>query len=445
ASSEAKAAGAAAADAAKKAPKEGNPVFKMMGMPNLKWKLPSRNWMIFFSITGAWTAALVYDRREQKRVQKKWCDLVSHISKETLPPTALPRKMTIFLSAPPEDGLLAAREHYHEYVKPILVAAAMDWDAVEGRREGDVRAALAERIRRLRKSRGEASQEPLEADENTVVEETRAKSGIRDYEGVKGDIVIGRNTWKEYVRGLHEGWLGPLDPPQPPPEEKKEPEEKALEQLAQVEQPGAASTEQVNDAPAEEKPAEEKPAEEEQKPAKRKQPPPFIAPSEYPSASLSPNCPAELPPSATVTFPHLLGFLKTPIRMYRFLTRRHLADDIGRQVAAAVLAAHQPYQGPDQTFASDSPVAADEATSGAVPMTGSSSSNWEQEALLKPAEQEWHKIVRKRAAEAHDAGKESLWVDDMVLDPRIASRMSKFVLDPAEEARAQRIAAGQEK
>lgn len=58
-------------------------------------------------------------------------------------------------SAPPGDGLRAAREHFHEYVKPILVAGAVDWEVIEGRKEGDVRAGLAAKIRRLRRRNGE--------------------------------------------------------------------------------------------------------------------------------------------------------------------------------------------------------------------------------------------------------------------------------------------------
>src|SRR3954467_1991658 len=87
------------------------------GLPNFRFKLPSRNWLIFCTIVGSWTGALVYDRREKKRIQAKWCALVSHLKDETLPSTAMQRKITVYLSAPPADGLLNSREHFHEYVK----------------------------------------------------------------------------------------------------------------------------------------------------------------------------------------------------------------------------------------------------------------------------------------------------------------------------------------
>ncbi|KAJ9667526.1 mitochondrial import inner membrane translocase subunit tim54 [Coniosporium apollinis] len=446
-----------AMEAAAKATKpQGNPVFRMMGLPNFRFKLPSRNWMIFLTITGSWTAALVYDRREKKRVQKKWCDLVSHLSQEPLPTSALRRKVVIYLSAPPADGLLAAREHFHEYIKPILVAAALDWDVVEGRREGDVRAGLAERIRKLRKMKGEPSQEPLEEDEDLVVRQTRERAGFTDEEGVQGDIVVGRHTWKEYIRGLHEGWLGPLDAP-PPPVEEQPALEATPDPAASASEPPAASdllsstpSQPSDDAsPTAPSPSTDSttppppadPPKEEAKPAKRKQPPPFIYPSDYSTATPSPNLPSELPPSNTIPLPHILGFLNTPLRMYRFLHRRVLADDIGRDVAAAVLAYNRPYYqvhenaavtgGAGETIGLD--------TSAAVAERGQGES-WEQQGLLRQEEQEWHKSVRKREA----GERESVWLDPVALDPRIAERMRRFVLYYPEEQRAMRIAKGEE-
>src|SRR5205814_2221229 len=85
-----------------------------------------------------------------------------------------------------------------------------DWDVIEGRKEGDIRAQLAEKIRKLRKSgSGVETVDP--------VSEIRKRLNVKEYDGVKGDVVIGRHTWKEYMRGLHEGWLGPLEKPEPAP------------------------------------------------------------------------------------------------------------------------------------------------------------------------------------------------------------------------------------
>ncbi|KAK8216577.1 mitochondrial import inner membrane translocase subunit Tim54 [Phyllosticta capitalensis] len=444
---DASAASAAAEGAAKNAAQnaakasQGNPVFRMMGIPNFKFRLPSRNWMIFLTITGTWTAALVYDRQQKKRVQQKWSDAVAHLAREPLPTDTMPRRMTIYLSAPPGDGLMSAREHFHEYVKPILVAAAMDWDAVEGRREGDVRAGLAERCRRWRKLQGEATSEPLPEDVDSVTLHARQRAGIKEWNGVGGSVVIGRNTWKEYVRGLHEGWLGPLDKP-PEPESAPEVVKDAApvattpsDDASPSALPSATEEGQQQSPPAEGAEGEQKKEGEEEKPKKKTQPPPFIPTSAYPSALLAPSTPSELPPATTIPFPHILGFLNTPIRMYRFLTRRHLADQIGAQVAAAVLAAYKPFDGPAEGSA---------ISIGAVAEDDPAAASWEQARLLREEEGEWHKSIRKEAEAKRAQGKESVWCDDMVLDARVAGRMRKFVLTDEDKARAARIAEGKE-
>lgn len=386
-------------------------------------KLPSRNWMIFLSITGSWTAAVMYDRRQKKRIQQKWAKVVEHIAQEPLDTHQLPRKLTVLISAPPMDGIVAARDHFNEYVKPILVAAALDWDAIEGRREGDVRAGLAERIRKLRRTRGEASSEPIEESLEETIAGLRERSGVHEWSGPAGDIVIGRHTWKEYVRGLHEGWLGPLDNPAPAEVPIEVPVEAPAAPIEPAPQPtltpsgNAAELKTIHTStddaspmaePEATKPEEAEKPKEEEKPKKKKQPQPFITTADYENSSLSQYCPQALGPTAVVPLPHLLGFFNFPIRMYRFLNRRQVADTIGRETAAAVLGVYRPFE-----------------TSGEVP---------EQQQLLAHEEPDWHKTVKKRE---DGETKERTWLDDMVLDPRIAERMRRFALDMEAEERAQ--------
>jgi len=193
----------------------------MLGLPRLPRKLPSRNWLIFWTLSTALSGAIIYDRREKRRATAKWAHTVAHLAREPLPsPSAMPRKITVFLEAPPGDGLRVAQDHFAEYVKPVLASSGLDWDFVVGRRQGDVRAAVAERIRRQRraverdiggdKAAGLLEDVPTDEDATAFV---RRRNGIAEYDGIKGDVIVGRHTWKEYVRGLHEGWLGPLAAP----------------------------------------------------------------------------------------------------------------------------------------------------------------------------------------------------------------------------------------
>ncbi|KAF2622170.1 mitochondrial import inner membrane translocase subunit tim54 [Macroventuria anomochaeta] len=426
---DATASGASAGPA--KAPKPQNPVFRMMGLPNIRMKLPSRNWCIFWGIVGSWTAAVQYDRYEKRRIHRKYARLVEHIAQEPLDAQQLPRKLSIYISAPPADGLVSAREHFTEYVKPILVAAALDWDAVEGRREGDVRAGLAERIRKLRYKRGEKANEPIELGTEDDIEELRQRSGVKGWDGPAGDIVVGRHTWKEYVRGLHEGWLGPLDPPAPAelpvelaapavesaPAPTPAPTEAAPEALAATATTVHSSTTATPEAPKTEE--AEKPKEEEKKDKKKKQPAPFNTTADYEHSAVAPTCPRSLGPTAIVPLPHLLGFWNFPIRIYRYLNKRAVAEEVGRETAAAVLGAFRSFE------------AAGEASS-----EDDSSAQWEQQGILAHEESNWHKSTRERK---DDNGKERVWLDDMVLDPRIAERMKRFVLEPEAEDRAKNI------
>ncbi len=403
----------------------------MLGLPALPKKLPSRNWMIFWAVSSAITAGIIYDKREKKRAIAKWSHAVEHLAKEPLPDKlglAQPRKLTIFLSSPPGDGLRVAQDHYTEYVKPILAASGLDWEFVQGRREGDVRAYMAERVRRTRRGGDKADEaDPDKAPtKEELVDAFRKTRGIVEYDGVRGDVVIGRHTWKEYLRGLHEGWLGPLTAPPEPP--------KPLPTTTAAEAP-------ADGEPAEEKPAEEKPAEEEKKPTRPPQPKPYNTTADYPSSYLPTAAPQEFAPSAPIREPHLLGFLNTPIRLYRFFNRRKLADEIGREVAAVCLCTYREYQQLAATDANDANDASPTAASDGQP-------RWEQQKELQWEEKDWIKSTWKeddpKDAEAAAEVPERVRAKPIVMDSRIAERMRRFQLSPEEEARAAGIVVPEE-
>lgn len=411
-----------------------NPMYKYMGLgENFRPRLPSRNWMIFLSITATFTAAVIYDKREKKRAQRKWCKLVEHIAKEPLGRQEMPRKLTVFLESPPGDGLRTAQDHFKEYVKPILVASGLDWEFIQGRKEGDVRAELAEKIRNSRIP-------PEERTEETVIDEVRRRSGIHEFDGIRGDIVIGRHTWKEYVRGLHEGWLGPVTEPPKPAEEKSTEEPSTFDKQMEPPMetlPGItihSTTGEDGNAPPDQA-SDPKPDDKSKKPS---QPAPFIKTSEYQSAATPIDLPPEVSPSIPISFPHILGFLNTPKRLYRFLNRRVLADSIGRETAAIILGSYRPYHttsaSPPDTFSSDNP---EESPQSNDQEAGQAA---EQQTALLEEEKEWHKSIRVRV----EGEPERTWLEPVVLDPRIASRMRRFELDAADEARARSIVVPEE-
>lgn len=393
--------------------------------------------MIFLTITSSWTAAIMYDRRQKKKNQKKWCDLVAHIAQRPLPPNQMARKITVFLSAPPGDGIRPSREYFKEYVKPVLVAAAMDYDVIEGRKEGDVRYGTAEQVRRFRRKNGEQPAVPEEMDAQTAIDEVREKLQISSESGPRGHLVLGRHTWKEYIRGLHEGWLGPVDaPPEPEPEPETEPSP-AVHSTGESSDFAGQETVHESDGQSESK-KEEKP-----KPKKPYPPPTYLPISAYGSSSLAPSMPAVLEPSQPIHQYHLLGFLRTPIRMWNYLNQRKLADDVGRETAAIVLAAHRSYSTSGSNYSDHASGDASPSPTQNSDVDQSPSSSYEQATLLTAEEATWHKSVRQPPKEGDDA--ERIWQPPMVLDARIADRMRRFELDFEEAARADRIGRGEEK
>jgi mitochondrial import inner membrane translocase subunit TIM54 len=391
--------------------------------------------MIFLSITGSFSAAVIYDKREKKRAQRKWCKLVEPLALEPLDPRSMPRRLTIYLEGPPTDGLRVAQDHFKDYVKPILVSSGLDWEFVQSRKEGDIRAELAERIRKFRTPADEA----LEEEDPTL--RIRRQNGVKDFDGPQGDIVIGRHTWKEYVRGLHEGWLGPLKAPTSPPPEKTLEGQESAESVESEDSTDFLPKDSSESSPmdSESNPTVDNTSPSDtttDKPKKPPQPPPFIPTSAYQSAPTPPNLPSSFDPSIPISFPHILGFTHTPLRLYRFLNRRHLADSIGRETAAIILANYRPYHTtPTAPGSSFSPSYDD-----SLGVVAEDSQLSEQATVLAEEEKDWHKATRKRV----ENEPERTWLEDMVLDPRIAGRMRRAELSMEDEERANQIVVPEE-
>ena len=364
----------------------------------------------------------------------------------------MPRTITVFLSAPPGDGLRAAREHFHEYVKPILVAGALDWEVIEGRKEGEVRAGLAAKIRRLRKRSGEKGV-IADTEENVEdrLEEFRRGAQIQSWDGVQGDLILGRHTWKEYVRGLHEGWLGPLDDPHsleaprsdtsesleaesqdvsvPSTEVKPTSSPDETQSRGSLNQDPWNQTESLTPEASDPSPPPEKSTE---KPPPKPSPiPPYIRPAAYATCPLSISTPSPLPPSTVLPFPHLLGFLNTPTRVYRFLTRRYLTDSTGQSVATLVLASNNRSYERGREFVSSANFDEDTSPSAQPTEVIEAQTAWEQESILSGEEIEWHKSAW--ASNGEDAPeRERPWKEKMVVDERIGARMRTFELSAEE-------------
>ena len=86
----------------------------------------------------------------------------------------------------------------------------------------------------------------------------------------------------------------------------------------------------------------------------------------------------------------------------------------------------------------DAPISDDASASGSGSAAGQVS---EASRVLDHEEKDWYKLVH-RTREPHE---ESVWIEDVKLDERLAQRMRSFQLTAEDEDRAKRIGEGKEK
>lgn len=348
-----------------------NPALQAMGIPRLR--IPSRNWCIFWAVTGSLTAMYVYDRRERKKKRQEWKDRVSFMATQRMDPMQLPRKVLVYVAPSPGDYLETTMSHFRQYIKPILVAAAIDYEVRSESRQGDIRAMVAEEIRNQRRSSvGLPTSEDEKTIENRQLQESLTEHLEKNQEG--GVICVGRGAYKEYMNGVHEGWLGPLEAPvevnnetgieavnevhkeeissdaayNTVDETHKEVNEIApenAENLGNSEINEEPLTTDIHQAESETKPEnennndndkeeEDKKDEEKRKPV----PKPYILGQDYMDAELPAEFStlAKFDPIAAIPHEHIQGFKNIPIRIYRFFNRRQVANEIGEATAAAI-------------------------------------------------------------------------------------------------------------
>ncbi|ODV80592.1 uncharacterized protein CANTADRAFT_25069 [Suhomyces tanzawaensis NRRL Y-17324] len=379
-----------------KAPKKGwsNPALRMLGVPRIS--LPSRNWMIFWTVLGSLGGGVAYDKYQQSQIRKKWMEEVKVLGEQIYSSDKLPRKLTIYIAPPPNDFLDSSYRIFRKFVKPVLNASALDYDIFTENRQGDIRATVAKKIREMRLAQLEKQKADAEAlkqkqynkswtkffkedvpafftrskkqndDDDHLVARTELYSakdvlGLYQYvdtiephsedefnvQTAGGVICIGRGAYKEYLTGVHEGLLGPLEKPQELIDEEIRVAEEKQKKREEDEKNGVKTSTDDDD-------------DEDVEGGKKKKDPvtkPFITPEQYAAAQLAP----ELDLSKVVTddnhipvlfeqpvyvypVPNLLGFLTIPRKIYRYYTTRELADDYGHRTTAISFNKIRPFE-----------------------------------------------------------------------------------------------------
>ncbi|KAF7311365.1 Mitochondrial import inner membrane translocase subunit TIM54 [Mycena kentingensis (nom. inval.)] len=303
-------------------------VLKYTGIPpsllDKRPSLPSRNWLIFLSISGSLTGLYVYDRRQCRAIRQDYIDRVKHIADEPVDLMHRPRKITVYGAKwPGDEDFDLTLKYFRKYVKPILVAAAVDYEMIGGRRLGDLADRVAEDIKAQR--RREAGMDvPHEVYTQLPFFLPPSKERAQQLSG--GIMIIGRPTLKEFMAGLRRGWTEPMD--------KVDKEEVLAREL---EADGRFDELEDGEIPL----------------------PPTPPTSTNASTTPLPVIPP-LPPLALVPFTDLLGFTKIPLMIWQWLNRRN-------DVRTGAEAAYRVIMGQTRPFAA----APDTLLSGSAPSAAS--------------------------------------------------------------------------
>ena len=304
-------------------------------------KLPSRNWLIFLSTTSAITGWYFYDRSECKRIKAEYVERVQHLAEVSGDTLERPRRVAVFgCRWPGDEEYEQSLKYFRKYVKPILVAAAVDYDLIKCKRQGDLAAYVEDQTRaRRRLDAGlDSDPEPLR-----MLPTYKNPQERRQVELQGGWVVVGRPALKELLAGLYRGWNGTL---------------------ARVDREEALANELESDGHFDE------PLEDESEPTSTPKPPPITpahtspvlgalatqlsqsqsqprpsrssTPEEIPTTDPTAPIPA-LPPIALVPFLNHIGIPQVPLMILDFFNQRHKVrsgSEMGYQI---VMGATRPF------------------------------------------------------------------------------------------------------
>lgn len=224
-----------------------NPALAMLGIKSIK--LPSRNWLIFWTVLSGLSGGIIYDKWQQRILRNQYMEKFNN-QNISYPVDHKVRKLKIFIAPPPNDYLDESMKYFRRFVKPIINSSGLDYELITMERQGDIRFKVAEEIRQIRrnlimKDLPEPEIVPEVTNEITPITTPKETKSVRDLYnpmdllGIEkifgnfkdkkiinddsivndvrnsgGIICIGRGAYKEYINGIHEGLLGPLDKPE---------------------------------------------------------------------------------------------------------------------------------------------------------------------------------------------------------------------------------------
>jgi len=172
---------------------------------------------MYFSLAASPVLLYMYDRRCAERIMQDYKNRVSHLAEQAMPDPEstqdadiqFPRKIWIMSSRVPDDFEEdRGNRWFKTYIKPVLYAAGYDYSFLNGTAPGALGRRVSERIRLERiASLGPQAASPAPGEPGYL----ESLDKRRHARAMGLTVLVGRNTMKEYLWGLKQGWLVDFD------------------------------------------------------------------------------------------------------------------------------------------------------------------------------------------------------------------------------------------
>jgi mitochondrial import inner membrane translocase subunit TIM54 len=274
-----------------------------------------------------------------------------------------PRKVTVYGSKwPSDEDYDRSLKYFRKYVKvrawcsslqalradrmflclqPVLVAAAIDYEMINGKRHGDLTDRVASTVkaqRRIAAGLDQPKHFPMPIPTQRTPEEERRA----ELEG--GIVIVGRQTFKEFMAGLKRGWTQTL--------EKVDSEDELARELQddgafdELEEPTQNNAENLAEKSSPLLSHKISPIYSPLQNIRPKRPPPREASAISPAVNAVPGVIPPQPPILFVSFTNYIGFTQIPLMIWEFFNQRYKVRAGAEAGYRLVMKCTRPFIGP---------------------------------------------------------------------------------------------------
>ncbi|KAI9278128.1 mitochondrial import inner membrane translocase subunit Tim54 [Sporodiniella umbellata] len=297
-------------------------------------KMPSRGTLIFSGVAGALSGSIYTSNKKAAESRSALAQRVQYLADRPCGVHEMPRKVLVYISAPPGDGLEKSRNWFREYIKPVLVAGAVDYEVKEASQPGQIETSVIEEVVKQRREDTAPkliNETDMPKPTNPFISSGGSKEIKMQESSISGILAVGRNAYREVLSGLSKGCEASLI--EKKEEEKEGNKEEKTEEKVDIDGETNPQTkedlfEPTDDPIVVEPLTEDISIEEEAVPAV------FSLPSKF---------------SPVVYIPHtnIIGWSNIPYRIYMWFADYKRIEDVGEYVVAAVMNQTRPVESKD--------------------------------------------------------------------------------------------------